>query len=533
MRERVQATLPCPVLSPPPPANSSDRHLAARVAGAANNLGLASAMAYAPFQSAILRVDEYIASTLYGIKPDHAKPPFKSLQLPDPNNGVRMTLFYYNQTHFEWNYSCANECGTVAGLNYNWCMTEAQANATYRGFNYPHQIATWYAMYRTARNHPRLKTAQSWEWYLARAANTTIRLGYARIGYMDGTVTREVLRSLLEEAEGAPDTLWAALGAKILAGEKYRADYFKSAPNPYGSEFGYDTTGQEEVVVWQLYFGYDDDASRTINHVLQYMRPLPNWAYNGGAVAGDVANGGKWLVTAGTGVGEFGKMHYRAGLNQIPLVEWFRRHPDDLQTLEIAVGAMSGQMGNIDETGAPAIYFHAFPHVMEHDAYSGDYGLGFFGSSLEASATLVLHKDLGPLCYLCDLVGDSPTSGGGAAAFDGDYALIPRDAYRQRVYLEPLGLYLQADTGIFESVSLQLSDKRITVIFAPAADTPAGELTYDVLRLRIDKVSLPDANRPGANFTVLQPPNIPIKRSAYEIPAPVHDGAFTVVIGYD
>ena len=46
-------------------------------------------------------------------------------------------------------------------------------------------------------------------------------------------------------------------------------------------------TGQEEVVVWQLYFGYDDDAARTVDHILQYMRPLPNWAYNGGAVAGD------------------------------------------------------------------------------------------------------------------------------------------------------------------------------------------------------------------------------------------------------
>ena len=303
-----------------------------------------------------------------------------------------------------------------------------------------------------------------------------------------------------------------------------------------GSEFGYDTTGQEEVVVWQLYFGYDDDASRTINHVLQYMRPLPNWAYNGGAVAGDVANGGKWLVSAGTGVGDFGKMHYRAGLNQIPLVEWYRRHPDDLQTLEIAVGAMSGQMGNIDGTGAPAIYFHAYPHVMEHDAYSGDYGLGFFGSSLEASATLVLHKELGPLCYLCDLTSDTPAAGTVAAdpvtaVSAGAYTLAPRDAYRQRVYLEPLGLYLQTDTGIFQSVSLSLADKRITVTFAPAAATPAREQTYDVLRLRVDKVSQPDAKRPGANFTLQQPANVPHTRSAYEIPATAE--ALTAVIGYD
>ena len=63
-------------------------------------------------------------------------------------------------------------------------------------------------MYRAARNHPRLKTEHPWEFYLARAANTSVRLGWARIGYMDGTVVREVLRSLLEEAEAAPGSLW-------------------------------------------------------------------------------------------------------------------------------------------------------------------------------------------------------------------------------------------------------------------------------------------------------------------------------------
>ena len=85
-------------------------------AGAANNLGLASALAYSPFQSAVSRLDEYISSTLYGLKQDTAMPPYKSLQLPDPNNGVRMTMFYYNQTYFAWNYTEAVECGVVAGV---------------------------------------------------------------------------------------------------------------------------------------------------------------------------------------------------------------------------------------------------------------------------------------------------------------------------------------------------------------------------------------------------------------------------------
>jgi hypothetical protein len=98
---------------------------------------------------------------------------------------------------------------------------------------------SYYALYRIARNHPRLTTRQSWQWYLERAANTTIRLGYAPIGYMDGTVCREVLRSVLEEAAeeaaggGGGGGRWTALGAKIEAIEKQRADYFETAPNPY------------------------------------------------------------------------------------------------------------------------------------------------------------------------------------------------------------------------------------------------------------------------------------------------------------
>jgi hypothetical protein len=387
---------------------------------------------------------------------------------------------------------------------------------------YPHQIAVWYALYRIRRNHPRLPLRRSWEWYLQRAANTTIRLGYARIGYMDGTVTREVLRAILEEASitTAQPNIWSELGESIRKGERSRAQYFKSAPNPYGSEFSYDTTGQEEVVVWQLYFGYDADAARTVDHVLQYMRPIPNWAYNGGAVAGDVANGGKWLVTAGTGRGDYGKMHYRAGLNQIPLIEWYRRHPDDVTTLEVAVGAMSGQMGNIDSDGAPSIYFHAYPHVMEYDAYSGDYGLGFFGSSLEASATLVFDPHLGPICYLCDVKASAHS-----------YTVVPRDAYRQRVYIEPLGTYIQADSGIFESVQLRTDLWRIVVTFAPAAQTPAGVQTYTTLRLRVDKVSQPEAKRPGNKFSLVSPSGAPFIRGAYEIPA--IERAVTAVVEYE
>ena len=106
-------------------------------------------------------------SRLFGVKNaswSGAKPPYKSLQVggyegypckrPCANRtdfkdlgceGIRMTMFYYNQSYFPWNYSEVHGCGSLLD---NWCMTEAYANATYRGFNYPHHIASYYGMYR-------------------------------------------------------------------------------------------------------------------------------------------------------------------------------------------------------------------------------------------------------------------------------------------------------------------------------------------------------------------------------------------------
>jgi hypothetical protein len=79
-------------------------------AGGGNSLCMASKVHAAPTQAEVTRIDDYIKWTLYGIKTDTAKPPFKSLQVGgDPAtgcqnatrpphidcDGVRMTLFYY------------------------------------------------------------------------------------------------------------------------------------------------------------------------------------------------------------------------------------------------------------------------------------------------------------------------------------------------------------------------------------------------------------------------------------------------------
>ena len=54
---------------------------------------------------------------------------------------------------------------------------------------------------------------------------------------------------------------------------------------------------------------------------------------------GDLGNNGKWFINKGV---ERGLMHYRAGLNMIPLIEAYRRNPDDHLLLEISMGAITG-----------------------------------------------------------------------------------------------------------------------------------------------------------------------------------------------
>ena len=77
-------------------------------AGGGNPLGFAIKVAYAPTQHHVTRLDDYVKWTLYGVKPDTAKPPLKSLQIRQVLSG---TCF---QTSCE---SCAfPSCVSVCGV---------------------------------------------------------------------------------------------------------------------------------------------------------------------------------------------------------------------------------------------------------------------------------------------------------------------------------------------------------------------------------------------------------------------------------
>ena len=76
-------------------------------------------------------------------------------------------------------------------------------------------------------------------------------------------------------------------------GVVYHCKSFGDNPLPYGSEFSWDSTGQEEAYVWGRYFNQTKLADRVLNAVLAYDPSTPSWAFNGGSLSyGDVGNNG-------------------------------------------------------------------------------------------------------------------------------------------------------------------------------------------------------------------------------------------------
>ena len=125
------------------------------------------------------------------------------------------------------------------------------------------------------------------------------------------------------------------------------------------------------------------------------------------------------------------------------------------------------------------------------------------------------HPTVGPACYLCNM------DGAGADDLEaGAVTIKPVDLYRRRVYLEPLALYLTLDVGTFESVTLDMPGKRISVTFN---DMVFDNCTYTNRRLRVEKMS---TKRPGEKFKV--DAAFAYIRNAYVVP----EGTATAVVTF-
>lgn len=390
-------------------------------AGAGSWLALAMKEFGEPNQEEVSKFEQFIDQTLWG-----------HLQYNDgpKKYGVRKSLFYYQPDQLPPDYYWSD-------LNWkSWTSwNKQQSEAVDRSYDYPHVAVAYWAMYRLARNHPGLVTNHPWNWYLSQAYETTMammRLApyYTQFGQMEGGVFVSILDDLkLEGMTADANTMEAAM--------RQRADHWSAEKYPFGSEMPWDSTGQEEVYAWMKYFHYPQQAQTTLDAILGYDPTIPNWGYNGSARR-------YWDFIYGGKVERLERQlhHYGSGINAVPLLHAYRDDPTDLYLLRVGYGGTMGELTNIDQEGFASAAFHSFPDMLSFDPYTGDYGTGFWGFAVNTATYITHDPTLGWLCF-----------GGNLEHRGSEIIATPLDAFRNRVYLAPAGLWLMLDAGKFRRVA--------------------------------------------------------------------------------
>lgn len=398
--------------------------------------------------------------------------------------GVRKSLFYYQPDKLSAGYY---------RKDMNWSTWESWSKEasedTGRSFNYPHVVAAYWALYRLARDHQGLVTHHDWRWYLTQAYETTMAMmrlapDQSQFGQMEGDIFVAVLDDLGREGMSAEAAL-------LETAMHARANVWKKAAYPFGSEMPWDSTGQEEVYAWTRRFGMDEKAQVTLDAITGYMPAIPSWGYNGSARRyWDFLYGGKYPRI------ERQLHHYGSGINAIPVLDAYRRDPRDLYLLRIGYGGTMGAVSGIDKEGFASAAFHSYPDKMTFDPYSGDYGPNFFGHAWTTATYVVKDAEFGWLVFGGNLISKGTT-----------VSVRPLDSFRQRVYLAPLGLWLMLDSGQFEQVVLDEVTGVVDVRLAP------GDVYTAAALLRIEQPARVDGVGKIAPFK-----NLTMERGAYVVP---------------
>ncbi|WP_294197869.1 DUF5695 domain-containing protein [uncultured Sphingomonas sp.] len=376
------------------------------------------------------------------------------LQVAD--GGVKKSLFYYDPKAFAGYYDKGVDWSTWASWD------RKQADDLGRSYNYPHVAIGHWVLYRLARHHAGLVTHHDAAFYLDRAYRTTVAMmrdapHYAQFGQMEGEIFVEILGDLKREG-------MTAQAAEVERLMKARADHWRTLAYPFGSEMAWDSTGQPEVYAWMRYFNHPREAAVTREVILGYDPTIPHWGYNGNARR-------YWDFLYGGKVKRIERQihHYGSALNAVPLFDAFRRDPGDLHLLRVAYGGMMGGITNIDRDGFSSAAFHSEPDMMRWDAYSGDYGMGYFGHAYAAATYLVRHDPFGWIGF-----GGTVREDGGAVE------IVPHDGARTRLFVAPAGQWITLAAGTIAKARWLPATHRIELILDPAtATTPVAHLSVE------------------------------------------------------
>lgn len=417
--------------------------------GAGGWLGAVMKQLVLPDKKQVQQLEQFVDNTLWG-----------HLQIAEGKEqyGVRKSLFYYEPDSMP--------AGTYSkDINYKtWAAwPKKEAYSLGRSYNYPHVAAAHWVLYRLAKYHQSLVSTHNWQWYLSNACQTSlamVRLApyYAEFGQMEGTVFLLILKDL--RAEGM-----TALADELEAEMKKRAIHWKSLKYPFGSEMPWDSTGQEEVYIWSLFFGFTEKAEVTVKAILAYMPTVPSWAYNGNARR-------YWDFLYGGKLSRVERMihHYGSELNAIPLLTEYRRKPDDFYLLRVGYGGVLGGISNITTDGFAPCASHSFPAFLQNDGLSGDYGSGFFGYAVNTASYITHHPVFGWVGF-----------GANTTKKESWVEAVPTTAAANAVYIAPAGLWLNLAAGRFDKVAYNTATGEVKLTLA------AAEAGTDTAYLKVEQ----------------------------------------------
>lgn len=419
-------------------------------AGISDEAGTGAYLATAMKQSAqpnpeeVSAVDDFVHETVVG-----------TLQ-QNGTFGVVASAFYYEPGAV--NYTYDNSFDWTSWTSWN----KARAYTTRRAYNYIHPVATYWSLYRTARNYPDTQLRAEWSWYLGRAFNTTqyclsnegANCDYALVGLMGEWVLGELLKDLKREG-------MTSEASALEFSMRYRANLWETQITPFGSEMAWDSTGQEGVYFWTSYFNLPNTPPKAINSILAYMPTVAHWGWNGNARR-------YWDFIYGAKIQQIERQihHYGSGLNSLPMLHSYERSPkDNLYALRVGFAGNTAPLTNIDEGGFASAAFHSFPELLKWDPFSGDYGQGFLGLALGQAVYIVKDSKFGIQAFGGDI--DEARSSGSLTV------VAPRDAVRKRVFVAELGLKIEISAGAIEEIVFDEAAQKLSVKIVPAVSEKA------------------------------------------------------------
>ena len=234
-----------------------------------------------------------------------------------------------------------------------------------------------------------------------------------------------------------------------------------------------------------LRFGKASEARQTMNAVTAYVSSTPHWGYCGAArrwwdftINGATMRGNERVLH-----------HYAASLNSIPIFDHAMRDPSDSWLWRLAGCAGGGTLTNIRADGSASMGWHGDPDLLHRDAYSADFGMGFYGHWKNAGAYLSCTAHIGWLCLGCDVASMRPVnaaslSNGSACTAAEEVRVAPRDGFRRQLYLQPLGLLLQLDGATFDQTILTMRPAPTAAAIRLKPNPPTS--THAMLTVRAD-----------------------------------------------